>query len=155
MLTFLISGDIQGRKCQVRFSAAHHEKEDGCFLYPYLGRMCMTGYGVNGLSDFLGTAVPLPAILTIMGLTSLSRWVIKTGMAVGTAMPRLLAATGGLSLMVKGCSEEERLMLGSKTAVEVSVSVLLILWRSCMVAFVVLALVGPNGGVGVLRSGGV
>lgn len=51
---------------------------------------------------------------------------IKAGMAMGTAMPRLLAATGGLSLMVKGCSEEEGVVFGSKTAAEVfAVSVVL------------------------------
>lgn len=48
-----------------------------------------------------------------------SRWVIKTGMAMGNAMPRLLAAAGGLGLMVKGCSEGESPMAGSQTTVEV------------------------------------
>lgn len=58
--------------------------------------------------------------LETLGLETLSRWAIKAGMAMGTAMPRLLAATGGLSLMVKGCSEEERSVFGSKTTAEVS-----------------------------------
>lgn len=38
---------------------------------------------------------------------------------MGTAMPRLLAATGGLGLMAKGCSEEEGLQFASNTASEV------------------------------------
>lgn len=42
-------------------------------------------------------------------------------MTMGTAMPRLLAATGGLSLMVKACSEEEGLVFGSETTTAVSV----------------------------------
>lgn len=38
---------------------------------------------------------------------------------MGTAMPRFLAATGGLGLMAKGCSEEEGLQFASNTASEV------------------------------------
>lgn len=34
-------------------------------------------------------------------------------MAMGTAMPRLLAATGSLSLMARACSEEEGLLFAS------------------------------------------
>ncbi len=44
---------------------------------------------------------------------------IKAGMSMGTAMPRVLAAAGGLSLMVKGCSEEEGVMFGSDSTAEV------------------------------------
>lgn len=40
-------------------------------------------------------------------------------MTMGTAMPRLLAATGGLGLMAKGCSEEEGLQFASNIASEV------------------------------------
>lgn len=42
---------------------------------------------------------------------------------MGTAMPRLMAAAGGLSLMAKGCSEEEGVMFGSDTTAEVGVVV--------------------------------
>lgn len=59
----------------------------------------------------------LPMIPTLPGGF---RWFIQAAMAMGTAVPRLLAASGCLSLMVKGCSEEEGLQLGSKTAAEVS-----------------------------------
>ena len=55
-----------------------------------------------------------------------NRWMIKAGMAMGTAMPRLLAAAGGLSWMVKGCSKEEGVMFGSKTAAEVPHSTLVL-----------------------------
>eukprot|EP00904_Undaria_pinnatifida_P006585 jgi/Undpi1/3056/HiC_scaffold_15.g06432.m1 len=47
------------------------------------------------------------------------QWLIKAAMTMGTAMPRLLAATGGLGLMAKGCSEEEGLQFASNTASEV------------------------------------
>ena len=38
---------------------------------------------------------------------------------MGTVMPRMLAASGSMSLMAKGCSEEESLLFGSNTAAEV------------------------------------
>ncbi|CAB1119686.1 unnamed protein product [Ectocarpus sp. CCAP 1310/34] len=62
---------------------------------------------VPGSSRALATVEKLP------------EWVIKTGMAMGSAMPRLLAAAGGLGLMVKGCSEGESPMAGSQTTAEV------------------------------------
>lgn len=58
-----------------------------------------------------------------------NRWIIRAGMAMGTAMPRLLAAAGGLSWMVKGCSEEEGVMFASKTAAEVSTAISSIAFR--------------------------
>lgn len=48
------------------------------------------------------------------------RWLIKAGMAMGTAMPRLLASSGSLGLMAKGCSEEECILFASRTMAEVS-----------------------------------
>lgn len=62
----------------------------------------------------------------VLGLATLSRWAIRAAMTMGTAMPRLLAATGGLGLMVKGCSEEEGLMFGSETTAEVSLGAFLV-----------------------------
>lgn len=83
--------------------------------------------------------------IMIMGLTTLIRWAIRAAMTMGTAMPRLLAATGGLGLMVKGCSEEEGLMFGSETTAEVSLGVFLVRWRSCMIALLCsVRTVGPS-----------
>lgn len=51
----------------------------------------------------------------------LGRWLVRGAMRVGTAMPRLLAATGGLRLMrYKGCSEAEAALFASEFASEAS-----------------------------------
>lgn len=65
---------------------------------------------------------------------------IKAGMAMGTAMPPLLAASGGLRWMAKGCSKEEGVMLGSKTAAEVSIAVILVSCAVCGVGAALLKL---------------
>ncbi|CAM9286750.1 unnamed protein product [Scytosiphon promiscuus] len=55
----------------------------------------------------------------LAAVEKLPAWVIKTAMSLGTNMPRLLAAAGGLSFMAKGCSEEEGMMFASDTTAEV------------------------------------
>eukprot|EP00904_Undaria_pinnatifida_P006584 jgi/Undpi1/3055/HiC_scaffold_15.g06431.m1 len=51
------------------------------------------------------------------------RWLLKGAIPMGTVMPRMLAASGSMSLMAKGCSEEESLLFGSNTAAEVLLAV--------------------------------
>lgn len=55
------------------------------------------------------------------------RWLLKAAMVIGTAMPRLLASSGSLGLMAKGCSEEECILFTSRTAAEVSMAVTLVM----------------------------
>ncbi|CAM9296081.1 unnamed protein product, partial [Laminaria digitata] len=45
----------------------------------------------------------------------LPQWLLKAAMT----MPRLVMASGGVGLIAKGCSEEEKLLMGTKTSSEV------------------------------------
>lgn len=60
---------------------------------------------------------PFPVV--VVTRTLLSRWLLKGGMTVGTVMPRLLSSVGGMSLMSKTCSDEERALFSSPATAEV------------------------------------